>query len=413
MSPPCAPAPIPGSRTSWPRCTSLPGGTEALDRKAPDRVSRSASGLRSRAVISRSLCFDAVMLTIGRLLICRRRRGAARFTVCEVEVMSNGHRVTAGLPHPLGASRDGSGVNVAVFSAHATGVQLWSVRSRGKGDRPHSRCRNSPTRSGHGYFPDLRPGQFLRPARRGPYAPRPGTVQRQQAAARSLCQGDRRARSAGMTACIPDRPSQGRPVRRDRRDSARAMPKCQIIDTALYSGPDRRPRRPWPETVIYEAHVRGNDRAPSRHSRRAARHFTALAAPGVIEHLARLGVTAIELLPIQAFFDDRYLTEKGLANYWGYNTPRLLRAGALCRAGLSTCTSSRPDGPAAGAGIEVIPTWSTTHTAEGIQRRADPELPRHRQCELLRLADDPRYTYETTGLRQQSEPDAIRGCCRW
>ena len=106
----------------------------------------------------------------------------------------------------------------------------------------------------------------------------------------------------------------------DRRDSARAMPKGVVVDNSFNWGNDRPPMVPWDRTVIYEAHVRGltylNDMVPPRERGT----FAALANPHVIDHLQRLGITAIELLPVHAFMQDRFLVERRLRNYWGYST---------------------------------------------------------------------------------------------
>src|SRR3546814_321365 len=152
----------------------------------------------------------------------------------------------------------------------------------------------------------------------------------------------------------------------DRRDSASVMPKSIVVDPVGTWGRDARPMTPWSDTVIYEAHVKGMtalhpDVAPPLRGT-----FAGLADPHVVDHLVRLGVTAIELLPVHAFFDDRHLVQQGLRNYWGYNTtgffapaPRYLSPGA---------------GPGEfrlmvqklhEAGIEVILDVVYNHTAEG------------------------------------------------
>ena len=114
----------------------------------------------------------------------------------------------------------------------------------------------------------------------------------------------------------------------DRRDSAPAMPKGVVVDDSFAWGDDRSPCTPWDRTVIYEAHVRGLTMRRDDIAPRERGTFRALAEPQVIEHLQALGVTAIELLPIQAFLQDRFLVDQGPAQLLGLLHPGLLRARA-------------------------------------------------------------------------------------
>src|SRR3546814_17018155 len=106
----------------------------------------------------------------------------------------------------------------------------------------------------------------------------------------------------------------------DRRNSAFVMPKCVVIDPAVTWGSDIRPQTRWADTVIYEAHVKGMTATRSDLPAPLRGSFAGLADPRVIDHLVRLGVTALELIPVQAFVDDRHLVQKGLTNYLGSNT---------------------------------------------------------------------------------------------
>jgi glycogen operon protein len=150
----------------------------------------------------------------------------------------------------------------------------------------------------------------------------------------------------------------------DRRDSARMMPKCVVEPPAAGEAP-RPIRRPWPDTVIYEAHVKGltelRDDVPA--SLRGT--YDALGHPAVVEHLVKLGISTVELLPIHAFIDDRFLVDRGLRNYWGYSTlayfapePRYLSDSGLW--GLRSAIATLHE-----AGIEVILDVVYNHTAEG------------------------------------------------
>src|SRR5690606_13891445 len=106
----------------------------------------------------------------------------------------------------------------------------------------------------------------------------------------------------------------------DRRDSARFVPKSIVEDQGHFWGDDRKPHVSWPDTVIYEAHVKGLTELHPDIPKQVRGTYAALGHPKTIEHLTKIGVTTIELLPIHAFVDDRFLAEKGLKNYWGYST---------------------------------------------------------------------------------------------
>ena len=234
-------------------------------------------------------------------------------------------RVWPGSPYPLGATWDGEGVNFALFSEHATGVELCLFD---RADDAREAARISARRARR-----LRVARLS--ARRAPRA------------------------SSTATACtVPTRPRQGhrfnpakllidpyaraisRPDPLDRRavsghrsddpsgdlvasrpDSAAVMPKCVVIEPAFTWGDDRPPRTPWSRTVIYECHVRGLTKLPSRRARAAARHLPRARpwTPSSSTCVA-LGVTAVELLPVHHFVADRLLVERGLTNYWGYNS---------------------------------------------------------------------------------------------
>ncbi len=128
----------------------------------------------------------------------------------------------------------------------------------------------------------------------------------------------------------------------DRRDSAFVMPKCVVVDPAVTWGEDRHPGVPWSETIVYEAHVKGMTALCEDLPARLRGTFGGLADPRVVEHLSRLGVTSIELMPTQSFFDDRHLVEKRALQLLGLQHDRLLLAGDRAtsrRAAASTSSS--------------------------------------------------------------------------
>jgi glycogen operon protein len=313
--------------------------------------------------------------------------------------MSESLRVSAGLPYPLGATWDGSGVNVAVFSAHATKIELCLFDDEGKRETARIALPEYTHEVWHGHFPDLHPGQLYGLRVHGPYAPEAGHRFNANKLLLDPYAKQIRGQIRWHDSLHGYRIGHSKQdLSFDKRDSARAMPKCQIIDPAHTWGLDDRPRRPWADTVIYEAHVKGITARKPDVPDELRGSFGALATPGVIEHLASLGVTAIELLPIHAFFDDRYLTEKGLRNYWGYSTlgffapaPRYIAPGRDINDFKLMVQRLH------GAGIEVIMDVVYNHTAEG--NHLGPTLS-FRGIDNLSYyvpADDPRYIYDTTG----------------
>jgi glycogen operon protein len=151
----------------------------------------------------------------------------------------------------------------------------------------------------------------------------------------------------------------------DRRDDARGMPKSAVIDEAFTWGDERRPRVLWEDTIIYEAHVKGLTQQREDVLPALRGTFRALATPAIVDHLKRLGVTAIELLPVHSFVDDRHLAHRRLSNYWGYSTlcyfaPEPRYAPESPHDAFRLTVSRLHD-----AGIEIILDVVFNHTAEG------------------------------------------------
>src|SRR5690606_499065 len=229
--------------------------------------------------------------------------------------------VRPGSPTPLGATWDGKGVNFALFSAHATKVELCLFDPSGAQEISRTPLPEYTDEVWHGYFPDVRPGQLYGYRVHGPYEPQNG--HRFNPAkllldpyAREL-HGALRWHNSQFSYRIG---SPRADLSIDRRDNARHMPKCRVVDPAFSWGDDSPPRVPWQDSIIYEAHVRG---MTARHPEVPARlrgTFAGLVSPPMLDHLVKLGVTQLELLPVHAFVNDHFLVQKGLTNYWGYNT---------------------------------------------------------------------------------------------
>jgi glycogen operon protein len=275
-------------------------------------------------------------------------------------------RLSSGAPAPLGATWDGRGTNFALFSAHATKVELCLFDGQGRRELERIVLPERTEDIWHGYLSDVMPGQLYGYRVHGPYDPERGF----RFNAHKLLVDPYAKRLSGRInwtdALFGYRAGHQRAdLSFDRRDNARGMPKAAVVDEAFTRNDVRRPLVPWEDTFIYEAHVKGltqlrEDVPPAWRGK-----FRGLAARDVIDHLKRLGVTTLELLPIHAFVDDRYLVERGLVNYWGYST--------LCffspeqrysiDSGLEEfrSTVSRLHD----AGIEIILDVVYNHTAEG------------------------------------------------
>jgi glycogen operon protein len=228
--------------------------------------------------------------------------------------------VWPGNPYPLGATWDGGGVNFALFSEHADKVELCLFDSTGKVEMRIE----MPERTDlvwHCYLPDARPGLLYGYRVYGPYVPAQGHRFNPNKLlldpyAKSI-RGEIKWSNLHFGYRIG---SPKEDLSFDRRNNAIGMPRCEVVDPAFSWGEDRPPRIPWRDTVIYELHVKGFTKLHPHVPPELRGTYEGLASKPAIDHLKRLGVTSVELMPIHAFVDDRHLVEKGLRNYWGYNT---------------------------------------------------------------------------------------------
>lgn len=231
-------------------------------------------------------------------------------------------RVWPGRSHPFGATWDGAGVNFAVFSEHATKVELClfdSVRSKKESHRIMLPERTDMV--WHGYFPDMVPGQLYGLRVHGPYAPKHGHRFNANKIlldpyAKRIAR-DVRWHDSMFGYKIGDT---GRDLSFDNRDNAAHAPLAAVVDTAFTWGDDRPPRTPWHSTVIYELHAKGFTKQNPAIPKHMRGTYAGLASEASIAYLQDLGVTAVELMPVHYHLDDRHLVENGLKNYWGYNT---------------------------------------------------------------------------------------------
>jgi isoamylase len=229
-------------------------------------------------------------------------------------------RLRDGRAFPLGATWTGLGVNFALFSAHATKVELCLFDEQGEREIERIELPEFTDEVWHGFLPDARPGTIYGYRVHGPYEPTSGHRFNSN---KLLLDPYAKAIVGQLTwhpALFGYRMESADDLTFDDRDSTAFMPRCRVIDPAFTWGEDRPPRTAWERTVIYEAQVRGYTKLHPGVRKELRGTFRGLVEPEVLEHLRWLGVSAVELLPIHTFVNDNYLLEKGLTNYWGYNT---------------------------------------------------------------------------------------------
>jgi len=313
-------------------------------------------------------------------------------------------RLWPGTPYPLGATWDGAGTNFALFSEVAEGVELCLLDEapEGGGARPETRIELTEVDGfvWHGYLPEAGPGQLYGYRVHGPYEParghrcNPAKLLLDPYAKAVDGQVSWHESLFGEQSGAPGQPSTA--------DSAPFMPANVVINPFFDWGDDRPPRTPYHETVIYEAHVRGLTRLHPEVPPEQRGSYAGLAHPAVIDHLTRLGVTAVELMPVHQFVPEHALVQRGLTNYWGYNTIAFLAP----HNGYAAATT--PGGQVGefkamvkalhAAGIEVILDVVYNHTAEGDHRGPTLSFRGIDNAAYYRLRDDdPRYYVDYTG----------------
>ncbi|WP_082450061.1 glycogen debranching protein GlgX [Sphingomonas sp. Leaf231] len=308
-------------------------------------------------------------------------------------------RLLPGSPYPLGATFDGEGVNFAVFSANADAIELCIFDSAGKRELQRLPLTECTDEVWHGYLPDVGPGLVYGLRAHGRYEPEAGHRFNPNKLlldpyARRI-QGQIKWTDALHGYRIGHRKED---LSFDKRDSAPAMPKAVVVDDHWDWSRDRRPNTPWTDTVIYEAHVKGLTKLMELVPARERGTYAALGHPAVIKHLQRIGVTAIELLPIHTFTQDRFLQEKGLRNYWGYNTLGFFAPEQSYMASEHQDELRRAVHRLHKAGIEVILDVVYNHTCEGSEKGPTLSWRGLDNASYYRLVkDNPRYTINDTG----------------
>ncbi|MEW6365087.1 MAG: glycogen debranching protein GlgX [Acidobacteriota bacterium] len=280
-------------------------------------------------------------------------------------------RIKPGQPYPLGATWDGAGVNFAIFSENATQVELCLFDSLHSPTESHRIPLPEQTHLiWHGYLPDLLPGQLYGYRVQGLYDPQAGhrfNPNKLLIDPYAKAIGRRVRWNDAMFGYRIADPAED--LSYDERDNAAFAPLAAVIDQAFTWGDDRPPSTPWHRTVIYELHVNGFTRQHLGVRERLRGTYSGLASEAAIRHLKELGVTAVELMPVHHHVDDRHLVDRGLSNYWGYNTL------AYFAPDIRYATTPNPEESVRefkrmvralhAAGLEVILDVVYNHTAEG------------------------------------------------
>ncbi len=313
------------------------------------------------------------------------------------------YQILEGHPLPRGATWDGKGTNFAVFSAHATKVEVCLFDESGKNEEARIVLPEYTNQIWHGYLPEIKPGKRYGYRVHGPYEPEKGHRFNPN---KLLLDPYATAHSGHIEwnpALFGYQMESMDDTTFDERDSAPYMPKCIVVDPDFdWRGQQRltRLRVPFDDTILYEMHVKGftkrNEKVPE-HLRGTYASYT---TPGVIDYIRSLGVTSVELLPIHAFVHDSHLVEKGLANYWGYNTigffapdPGYASNPAETLKEFKEMVSRFHD-----AGLEVILDVVYNHTGEGNEKGPTLSFRGIDNASYYRLLpENPRYYINDTG----------------
>ena len=303
-----------------------------------------------------------------------------------------------GRPYPLGATYDGTGTNFALFSAVAERVELCLVHDDGTETRVD--LPEVDAFVWHGYLPAIAPGQRYGFRVHGPYDPAAG----HRCDPSKLLLDPYAKAIDGQVDGDPSLYSYtfGDPDARNQDDSAGHTMTSVVVNPFFDWGHDRPPEHQYHESVIYEAHVKGLTQLHPAVPEELRGTYAALGHPAVVEHLSGLGVTAIELMPVHQFVNDPSLQEKGLSNYWGYNTIGFFAPhngyASLAGSGQQVQEFKQMVKALHAADIEVILDVVYNHTAEGNHMGPTLSFRGIDNASYYRLVDDdPSHYFDTTG----------------
>lgn len=316
-----------------------------------------------------------------------------------VTISKHKPHIQSGVPYPLGASTDGFGTNFAIFSAHADAIEICLFDPTGRREIARHMLPECTNEIWHGYLPEVHTGQLYGYRAHGPYQPEHGHRFNPHKLLIDPYARHLHGQLRWSDALYGYRLGSSRgDLTFDRRDSAAAMPKCIVTDDTFHWGREQSPNVPWDKTIFYETHVRGLTMNAESIVVSERGTFAALADPYVIDHLLKLGVTSVELLPIHAVLQDRRLVDQGLRNYWGYNTLSFFAPEQRYLADGSLNEIRRAIKQLHAAGIEVILDVVYNHTCEESELGPTLSFRGLDNASYYRLqADNPRHCINDTG----------------
>ncbi|PXW23032.1 glycogen debranching protein GlgX [Paraburkholderia caballeronis] len=315
--------------------------------------------------------------------------------------MKTATRIAEGHPYPLGATWDGRGVNFALFSANATKVELCLFDADGRRETERIELPEYTDEVWHVYLPDLKPGAIYGYRVHGPYEPEAG----HRFNPNKLLLDPYAKAHVGELQWDPavfgyTLGSDALDLSFDERDSAPFVPRCRVVDQTFGWTHPQRVRVPRERTILYETHVRGYTMRHPDVPPHEQGTFAGLSHPRVLRYLRELGVTSVELLPVHTFVNDATLLDKGLTNYWGYNTIGFFAPDPRYSVGRHALIDEFKQmvDRFHEAGLEVILDVVYNHTAEGSELGPTLSFRGIDNASYYRLMpDQPRYYINDTG----------------
>ena len=324
--------------------------------------------------------------------------------------MNAPRQIEPGYAHTLGATYDGEGTNFALFSAHAERVELCLFDPAGREQIARFDLPEKTHDIWHGYLPGVKPGSAYGYRVHGPWQVHAG----QRFNPHKLLLDPYALELVGEyvwheSHYAYDRGSRTHDLSFDKRDNAAYLPKAVVSATGRGRLEPRRPPVPWEQTIIYETHVRGFTATHPELPQTLRGTFGGLAHPAVLDYVKSLGITSVELLPIHAFIDEPFLVEKGLTNYWGYNTlsffiPHRAYLGGAGIGAFREFVDRYHD-----AGLEVIMDVAYNHTGEGGHSGPSISFRGIDNLTYYRMEDDDKSAYvNDTGCGNTIDTDHVR-----